>query len=194
MGNELSSLENASAVKSPTLLPPLSTNEVRISGGRKPEMHKGENGQQDLPPRKNISFSEGEGQISWIEQLRAFEEMIPEAVLEDVEKPFLDLEEMENLDNKEFRQRIGQAMNRIYSLLQRKLIICQMAMTCKEDGLFPRMSQVESNQDIMDSDMKAMAEMEENAMKMEDEIALLKGIMQVQDRQIKSLKQQVVDL
>ena len=83
------------------------------------------------------------------------------------------------------------ALNKLNTMLQKKSMKIECALTEKENGVFPRLQDNESD---LDRYSNTLIDYQNKVTKLEDEIAQLKGIVQVQDRQIGTMRDEITKL
>ena len=201
-------------VKSPKLVPPLSAPTLprpsppdAIGGRFSPLMQEEIDKRQEREHKQEVRDSPetaarlNESQISRglagnavTNQLKYFEESIPTQLPEEIKKPIIDKQEFANAADPEKLTMIMDAINNVGQILSRKLVALQMAMSSEEDGLFPRVRELEQEtDDLIDKTDKANNLAEKCAI-LEEENVQMKGIIAVQDRKITAMSQQLTDL
>ena len=83
------------------------------------------------------------------------------------------------------------ALNKLNAKYQKRNKKIDLALIEQDNGIFPRLQQNESTTDMHDT---TIIDFQVKVTKLEDEVSQLKGIIQVQDRQISALKHEVTKL
>ena len=86
------------------------------------------------------------------------------------------------------------AINKLNTTVQSKIASLQMALVAQEEGIFPRLRDLEAGSDDLDDKLTKIAELEEKNLMLVEDNQQLKGIVQVQDRKIATLQKQVINL
>ena len=132
--------------------------------------------------------------LSALQQLEYFEENMPEPLKKHTATPLLDPKVFSVLPTQEKMDQLVIAINHISTTLQNKFVGLQLAMIMNDEGIFTRLKELESANDATAIDANKIAELEEKNLRLEEDNALLKGVVQVQDRKISTLQKQVLDL
>ena len=126
------------------------------------------------------------------EQLDNFETLSKDTqVTELQERPLIDLEDFKQVDMEAKLELIMIAMNKINTNFHHKFEKLRADLHDEKEGVFAKLRDLKQEADQQQIDIKNLQEV--NA-QMQDDLAILSGFVQVQDWQITSLREAVVDL
>ena len=108
-----------------------------------------------------------------------------------VEIPVINMEDFRKVDVNDKLDLLMAAINKINTNFHYKFQVLTEQLTDEEDGVFPRLRDLESNYDEMANRVEALETINASLL---DEVEVLKGLLHVQDTKIKSNTRKVVDL
>ena len=105
-------------------------------------------------------------------------------------RPVVSMKDFVQVDEGEKLNLLMVAINKINTTFQHKMKTLTLTLTDEEDGVFPRLREVEAD---IDNFKERIDDLETENTALKDDVAILKGIVQVQQHQIAELQHQAID-
>ena len=172
---QLESALHSSMSPAPKILPPLSRESILSPGGRMTE------NDLEAPPQQSLA------------SLTFFEQAIQKKI-SDLNKPLVEIEFFKQKKEDEKLNMIMSALNTLNSSYSMKLRIIETALLHEEEGVFPRIRELEKITDGYAEKAETFEEIREENQKLCEDVRILKGIVQVQDRKITAMSSEITDL
>ena len=183
MGTPMSCPEKT-VPSSPKILPPLPRSSIQSPG----HDNQRQNGSQ-----QGMQLAGGSMEQS-LASLAYFEQYLTQEQLSEIEGTSFDLEAFQVKSEDDKLLAIMMAINDLNKTYMKRLKVMELAMFQGDDAIFPRIREMEREVDSKKDDMEKCDQLEERNSELTEEVRMLRGIVQVQDRKIHALNDQILDL